>query len=70
MENVSDMITNNDPSATGTKEEVSTPQGAIVPPVIPNKKSQVVEMFILCIALFFPLFIASLDTSTFPNVYR
>ena len=70
MASVSDMVTSNDPSATGTKEEISTPQDGIVPSAISSKKSQVVEMFILCIALFFPLFLASLDTSTFPNVYH
>lgn len=32
-----------------------------------SKKRVILEKVILCVALFFPLFLATLDTSTFPH---
>jgi hypothetical protein len=63
------MVTNNDPSDTEIMEGGSTPQ-VEVPSIIPTKKNQVVDILILCTALFFPLFLASLDTSTSSSVYH
>lgn len=41
-----------------------TTDGAIHDPAPQSKKSVIIERLILCTALFFPLFLATLDTST------
>ena len=52
---------NLEPSTTSNMTDPVTPQ-------VQSKKNIIVERLILCTALFFPLFLATLDTSTAPGL--
>ena len=52
-----------EPSTTSNMTDPVTPD-----PQVQSKKNIIVERLILCTALFFPLFLATLDTSTAPKL--
>jgi hypothetical protein len=60
-----DLIsTDRDVKDVNLKEVQAEQPAADVPPAPPqSKKREILEKIILCVALFFPLFLATLDTS-------
>jgi hypothetical protein len=53
------------PPSLETKEVVASESAS---PPAESKKKAIIEKVILCVTLFFPLFLATLDTSTIPHL--